>query len=359
MNWKLLLYITFIAHPNWAIATERFDSYRGIRQMGMGGASIGVVDDQTALLSNPAALGRLRDFYMTVADPVLEVGSQDDLVSGGSTNIPKMLDPQKALTQLKKYPGDRFHIMGEVFPSIAMPNFGIGVLGKLSEDAQVNKAGTAFEFDYTNDFALVTGFNFRFFGGILKLGTVARVTNRAEVRQTKLSPTATNLSLASLRNEGLGVASDIGMILTAPVKYLPSLSAVARDVGGTAYTVRKGLLHTTTGTPDRTPQTIDGAFTVQPIVGRRSRMNITFEMRDITNAYDDSLATQRYHAGFEFNYADGVFVRGGYNEGYWTAGLEFAISTYQIQITSYGEEVGALGALQEDRRYLGSFSIRF
>ena len=79
----------------------------------------------------------------------------------------------------------------------------------------------------------------------------------------------------------------------------------------------------------------------------------------MTNAYKDTVPTRDYHAGVEFNFYDMLFLRGGYNQGYWTGGLEFAISTYEIQFTSYGEEVGTKGALQEDRRYMGSFSLRF
>ncbi|MCB0384242.1 MAG: hypothetical protein KDD43_02520, partial [Bdellovibrionales bacterium] len=50
----ILLYIFSTYAAN---AGQNFEFYRGIRQMSMGGAAIAVVNDETALLSNPAGLG--------------------------------------------------------------------------------------------------------------------------------------------------------------------------------------------------------------------------------------------------------------------------------------------------------------
>ena len=79
---------------------------------------LSIDDDETALALNPAALGRLRDVYLTLADPVASLGSQDDQVAGGSAKIPDLLDPQKALNDLNNNPDMHVHGMGEIFPSI-------------------------------------------------------------------------------------------------------------------------------------------------------------------------------------------------------------------------------------------------
>ena len=49
------------AQVSWA--RERRSFYEGVRGRGMGGAQIATVNDETALLVNPAGLGKLRDFY--------------------------------------------------------------------------------------------------------------------------------------------------------------------------------------------------------------------------------------------------------------------------------------------------------
>lgn len=342
-----------------ARAQERFQFYKGVRQMGMGGAAIGAVDDETALLLNPAALGKLRESYLTLANPVLEEGASNDQIAGGSANLTKLTDPQKALTQCNSNPGKRLHGMGEIFPSVVFPNFGIGAFGRWSEDAEVDKTQQNYDFEYTEDIGIVAGFNFRFWDGIIKMGANARLIDRTQAHQPTLPTNSVGLTLNSLSNEGVGLGSDAGLIITAPTRWLPSLTAVERDIGGTSFTIRKGLSRNTTANPQEVRQTLNGAFTLSPILGNHTRSIITFEYNDILNANVDKVPTRDYHAGIEFNFYDMLFLRGGYNQGYWTGGLEFAIGTYEIQLTSYGEEVGTAGALQEDRRYMASFSLRF
>lgn len=360
MNFTVLIIVALAWFSGFAQAQERFEFYKGVRQMAMGGASIGVVDDETALLLNPAALGKLREAYITLADPVMEEGSHDDQIAGGSANLIKMNnDPQKALNQCNANPGERLHGMGEIFPSIVFPNFGIGAFGRWSEDAEVNVAKTAFDYEFTQDYGIVAGFDFRFLDGIIKLGANGRLIDRTQAYQPNLSPSSTTLVLSNLVAEGVGFGSDAGLTITLPTRWLPSLAAVVRDVGGTSFTVRKGLSRTTATNPQEIPQTLNGAFTLSPILGNHARSLWTVEYDDILNANKDLVPQRNYHGGVEFNFYDMLFLRGGYNQGYWTAGVEMAISHYQIQLSSYGEEVGTKGALQEDRRYMASFSIRF
>ena len=59
MNKTLILSISLFGAG--AGAQEIRENYNGVRSLGMGGASIAVVNDETALLLNPAALGKLSD----------------------------------------------------------------------------------------------------------------------------------------------------------------------------------------------------------------------------------------------------------------------------------------------------------
>ena len=62
-------------------------------------------------------------------------------------------------------------------------------------------------------------------------------------------------------------------------------------------------------------------------------------------------------------------MRAGYNQGYWTAGFEMDVGNSQLQIASYGEEIGDLPLISaspattytkiEDRRYVAKFAYRF
>lgn len=349
-----------------ARAEERFEFYNGVRALGMGGATVATVNDETALLSNPAGLGRLRDTFLTIADPEIDFSSATPSLVGTDTG--RLTDINEALSVLNQNPGEHLHARTQVFPSIVTTNFGLGLFVKYSLDAEVEQASTTtttttttasnFRLDYTNDTALVLGYNFRIWDGILKLGFNGRLINRSEVAQD-LNPRG-KYTIDELHAEGLGMASDVGLILTAPWVYLPTLAAVWRDVGNTKFDFGKGIFDDTDPKDPRVvEQTVDVGFSVQPILGKKSRWTLAAEYRDVLTADEEEDHFRRIHVGAEVNLADVLFLRAGMNQRYWTAGLEFASEFYQLQAATYGEEIGTSKETREDRRYVLKFSFRF
>lgn len=381
MLWSFLAWttsFTIFLSTKSSYAGERYEFYNGVRSLGMGGASVAVVNDETALISNPAALGKLRNYFVTVVDPELDLGEDTQRIVG--LNISDFMDPQKTLTDVKAFPGRRLHQRAQLFPSFVVTNFGFGVYARYSTDAFTDTALTTYTYDYRNDYAFVFGFNFRMFDGRIKLGVNARGVNRVEAKRTDIPLNSTALTFEkimadgnSLANEGFGVASDVGLILTGPWKLLPSLAFVYRDVGTTSYDINKGMFLSTSERPDRTPATLDGGFSITPILGKKTRLTFSAEMVDIMDVVEpatDEASDQvmrRVHGGIELNFSDVFFIRGGMNQGYWTAGMELAILNTQLQIASYGEEVGdvvpkgstATYTKVEDRRYVAKFAYRF
>lgn len=358
MKMKILLrfFILILLLKPWVVEAS---SFRGARQMGMGGAAIGVVNDETSLLSNPAGLGKLRDFIFTVADPEIEIGS--GAYSVARLNAMNTFDPQKTLDMIneKHAYGVPMSLRGQVFPSFVVPNFGVGLFAKQEVFALVDEEQENYRFDYFKDYAFVMGFNLSFWDGRIKLGFNGRVVNRSEVREDELSPEADDLVLDDMIKEGIGVASDIGLILTAPWAWLPSVSAVLRDAGGTSYNARRGLFKETELRPQSTNESLDVAVALFPILGNYTRASWTAEYRDILTASEEKNAMRRFHTGVEFNFYDAFFVRAGMNQMYWTAGLELALRNYQLQLASYGEEVGLGEDKMQDRRYIFKFAYRF
>ncbi len=360
-----------------AHADERYEFYNGVRSLGMGGASVATVNDETSLLVNPAALGKLRNYFLTVIDPEVDVGI--DSLPMIDLDVMRFMDPQKVLDEAKLRPGKRFHQRAQVFPSFVVTNFGFGFYGKYATDAYTDNPVTQFTYEYRNDFAFVMGFNFRMFDGRIKLGVNVRGVNRVEAKRTDIPVASIGLDLETIiggttvANEGFGVGSDAGLILTAPWKLLPTLAVVYRDAGTTSYDINKGMFLTTTDRPDRTPGTIDAGFSISPIIGKKTRMVMTADYVDVTDMVEPADEEEsdeimrRIHGGIEFNFSDTFFIRGGMNQGYWTAGVEVAMNNTQLQFATYGEEVGdvvptgsaATYVKKEDRRYVFKFAYRF
>ncbi len=339
------------------VRAELHPFYTGARQMGMGGAYTGVVNDETSLLLNPAGLGRVRDTTFTFVDPELTGSVKDtDILPAGKAaqafNVSGIKD------QLDSHPNKHFYAKVQLFPSLVTTNFGIGLLANDQISASENSATGKYSLFYRNDYAGALGYCFRFFGGVLKIGIDARLVNRTEVN-TVQDTSSTNTSLSSLARSGLGLGSDVGMVLTAPVQLLPALSVVVRDIGTTDYGLSKGFMMSTSQRPHSTAQTVDSSLSISPIGSRRTRSTITVEMQDVTNTSGQKDMIRLFHMGGEINFTDFLFLRAGFNEGYWTAGLEFATEQFQLQAASYGEEVGDYPTKSEDRRWILKGAFRF
>jgi len=340
-----------------SLASERYEFFTGVRQNGMGGASVAVANDETSLLANPATLGKLRTYIFTVVDPEV-TASDNDAAIMGQRGASDMLEPQPLLEQTKLSPGKHWHAKAQLFPSAVLTNFGIGFFGKREYNAENNPATGMFHFDYTYDTAFVLGHSIRFFDGRVKIGATGRYVNRAEAHEV-VPDTTTNLQLGDIIKEGGAVAADVGLVLTAPWIFLPTIAGVWRDVGHTSFTLNDGLFYKNGRHPDIVKQTVDVAVGLFPIHGKNVRSTFTAEYRDVLTYNEETDHMRRTHVGFELNFYDMLFFRGGMNQRYWTAGMEFSFRYFQFQAATYGEEIGTPTVTKEDRRITGKLAFRF
>lgn len=336
------------------LSTARADFYQGIRQMGMGGAAVAVVNDETSLLINPIGLGRLRVPYVTLIDPELttnmdSVGTVQDLLGD-------VTDVQEIYTELAGRLDERYFFRGQIFPSYVDRNFGLGFLAK-TEVMAVRSSTTQFlDLNYTSDWAAAGGYNYSFFGGQIKVGAAGRLIDRVQYTGT-VDPVAQGLEIKNLATEGLGLAADVGLSLSSPTALLPTISLVAKDIGDTSFTLGDGYRdYSTLTAPSKVPMTLDVAAALFPIWSNLTRGTFTVEYDDVL---EDGEFDKKFHAGVEVNLADRFFFRGGWNRGYLTGGFEWAGPYFQFQFAYYGEEVGTDANPLKDERVAIKTVFRF
>ncbi len=349
--------ILFILLFSTTTAVADFQFYRGVRQMGMGGASIAVVNDETAVLSNPNGLGRLRDYFFTIADPEITSSTSATETLIGTAGFGSVV-PEDVYNDLGDQIGDPYHFKAQMFPSIVLPNFGMGLLGRYEVLARRNQDGT-YDYNFQNDYSLNLAYNMRFWGGRIKLGFAGRLINRVEHFGVR-DPSTESLAISAMASEGMGVAVDTGLTLAAPWDWLPTFTVYVRDVGNTAFTMGSGVFgNNANGTPNTVEQSIDAAFAIFPITGKHSRATFTVEYTGIddTPSVDDHM--DRLHIGLEGNFWDAYFIRAGYHENDWTAGFEYATGLFQFQMATYSEELRFLNSTDRDRRGIIKFAFRF
>ncbi|MBC7420478.1 MAG: hypothetical protein H7328_07085 [Bdellovibrio sp.] len=336
---------------------EWFEFYNNTRSLGMGGASIAVTSDETALYRNPANLGSIRDVYGTILDPELEASSNfTGQVTGKSTGKTFEIDEIKSVLDGNR--GSYYHAKAQLSPSLVRRNLGFGLLYKNDVSAEMNTAGTLLDLKYQSDIAAVLGGNLRLFDGRIKIGASAKFINRIEAINPALS-TAGSTDLATVGSEGSAFAFDAGILLQAPWTFIPTLGAVIRDIGDTKFDKHDGLRLKTATRPTTVKQSVDVAAAIFPIHGNQFRSVWTLEYSDVTNSRIDTDNAKRMHVGIEFNARDIFFLRMGYNQRYWTAGFEISSEKLQWQVSSYGEEIGTENSPREDRRLNTKLSLRF
>lgn len=354
-TWLLLLFSSFV----WG--TERMEFYNGIRPLGMGNASTAAVNDETALLINPAGLGKLRDFFGTILDPEIDIGSSAmNIYRAKSFSNP--VSVSQVMPAVTAAPGEYYYSRMQVFPSFVAKNFGIGIFAK-NELAAIAESATSASLFFRDDLAILLGYNFRFWDGRIKIGFTGKMVSRTEINETGLDPaTATDvptLAAADKAKHGLGIGADVGMILTAPWKNLPTLALVAHDLGNTSYDKTYFSRLSTPSKPTPSAQDVDAGFSFQVIHKPNIRSLWTIDYKGILTAKDEEDPTKLYHFGMELNFGDVFFVRTGYNQRYATLGFELASERFQFQVASYGEEIGTSASPKEDRRNVAKFTFRF
>lgn len=346
-----------------ASARERRQFYSGVRSLGMGGTQVAIVNDETALATNPAALGKLRDFYGTIFDPELDVTAKiTEMQRADAFSQPfKIDDVMDTMITETDIP---YHARFQMLPSFVARNFGIGLFLNQTLDGLATSP-TQVDLYSRNDVGLLLGYNLRLWDGRIKIGFVGKVINREELDEPTFNPTAQaldepSLAAAGLLKEGTGVGADVGVVLTAPWTMLPTLAAVLHDVGNTAYDKSPGLrLPEATQRPATVTQDLDVGISVSPIHRNNLRSVWSIEYKGVLTAKDETDKAKLLHFGTEFNFGDVFFLRAGYNQRYWTAGFELASEHFQFQIASYGEEIGDETAPREDRRFVLKTVYRF
>lgn len=354
ISW-LLITMTLIL-PS-AQGAELMPFFRTVRAQAMGGASVATVNDENSLFLNPAGLGKIRSAYFALINPELEANFDANDAIVNSKEFSALTNPQQLLDLARRYPDKVLHTHAQFLPAFVTTNFGIGLYGNYSINGELVSTTNTFNYQYLNDYGAVMGYCFRLFNGRIKFGISGKIVNRVHVDDSFPS-TSTDLSLTDMVSEGTGAGVDAGLILTAPWTFLPTISAAVHDVGNTKFNLGSGYFFKTGRTPSPQQQSIDVAAAIFPIHNKSTRSTFTVEWRDIQNPESQDFY-RRIHAGFELNFSDILFLRAGMNQRYYTAGLELVIGRQQIQIATYGEEIGTPTNNREDRRFIGQFGFRF
>ncbi len=324
-----------------ALGVSLFDSTTSVRAMGMGGAYTAVVSDSYSLFYNPAGLAKNTGVHWRIGD--LRVGASNEKalssLTGGGADLSAILQPLY---------GEPIWTGAGLNFALTFPYFGMIVYDNLNLDLNLeNPAYIDLEIEVANDLGVGIGFAFPVIPKFLYTGVnikrIGRTGGKLNLRGGTLGDPDYDIG-AALNNVGVGYSLDLGFNFTFPAPLVtPTFSFVWKDVGLTTFD--------NVNLPRDDENMIFGAaaeielplFTITP----------SFELRHLTNS--DMQLANKIHMGIEFGLPM-LDIRGGLNQGYYTLGLGMSLGPLDIELATYGVELGDYPGQLEDRRYVLSFS---
>jgi hypothetical protein len=203
-------------------------------------------------------------------------------------------------------------------------------------------------------------------GKFINRGFASKSINSIEVA------TDPNLVSADDLKEGFTIDFDLGILYTPELpneglfwKTLrlarPTFGAVVRNIGEFGFGQSLGLLGNQTGQPEKLYRTIDlGTRWEYPdlwIFGGRGVMDV----RDILHPKFNF--QKGLHLGFEFDWTMSSWWRGAYrvglSQGFLTLGASAMLGIFNLDLVTYGEDVGTYGAPKENRLYMLKMNLNF
>jgi hypothetical protein len=237
-----------------------------------------------------------------------------------------------------------------------MKGFAIGAYDFLNLSLNLsNPAYPNLNFNITNDIGFIAGTAVSLLpDDIFRIGFVAKRITRYGARLPigpSILATLNNSQLqAMVNNYGTGYGLDAGVLIELPVASRPTFSFVWHDIGQTRILPISG----TSAPPPMENNAVAGFA-----------MNFKSALVDIRPAIEFRHANlgseqlgKRLHMGLEIQ-LPGLALRGGANQGYYTAGFGLNMNYLKIEAATYGVELNTYPGQLEDRRYILQVTLDF
>ena len=333
----------FIFTSFTATAAPLQDMNTSVRALGMGNAYIGMAQGLDALFYNPAGLARNPGVSWTIVDPKVGASGYEAFTRvQGLQNAGDLSDTLEALYGENVWLGVGAKT-GMTFPLLAFAVYD-------SADASLavhNPAYTSIGVDVVNDFGYAAGIGVPVLPGVdvgMGIKWIKRLGSRVPLGASLIGSLDPDVIMQNIRNEGIGYGLDLGMNISIPTPIQPTFSFAWRNVGNTKFRTANTSM---TAPPTEPSEMIIGAALGihLPLVS----VTPTFDYRYLNRS--DVQLSKKINFGVEVSLPL-IDIRGGFHQGYYSAGVGLNLGMFRIDAATYGEELGEYAGQKEDRRYM-------
>lgn len=324
------------------------DMNTSVRALGMGNAYIGVAQGLDALFYNPAGLARNPGVSWTIADPKVGASGYEAF-----TRVQGLQSSGDFADTLEALYGENIWVgagakTGMTFPMIAFSVYD-------SADVNLsphNPAYTSVGVNVVNDFGYTAGVGAMVGPGVelgMALKYVKRLGSRVPLGASLVGSLDPDVILENIKQEGTGYGLDLGMNITIPAPIQPTISFAWRNVGDTKF--RAANVNGAAPPSERSEMIIGAALDINAAL---VSVTPTFDFRYLNRS--DVQLTKKINFGVEVGLPL-LDIRGGFHQGYYSAGVGLNLGMLRVDAATYGEELGEYAGQKEDRRYIVQVSM--
>lgn len=355
--------------PDYSIHQE----YTSTRALGMGNAFTAIADDHSTIFYNPAGLAVRKDGHLRM---FLRAGLDGDALDLNK-DIKDAGDNEVAMAEaLEKHYGEHVYFRAPTIGMLlAKPKWSLAIIPvDFSVDAALHRSlGPSVFVNAYLDTTIAFGR-----GKIVRLpfskkkklavGWSLKTIHRAHYSDVVQSAQLANdedLVSIDRASEGLTLDADIGALYSLTqnenAKVQSNLALVVRNVFDYGFPVNFGLLNKDANEPPDLIRRVDLGSSVSVKRLWIFEPKFSVDIRDM--GHPNWTFKKGFHAGTEmawkiFNWWKGHWSA-GINQGYWTAGFGARMAIFQLDLATWGEEVGTSGAPHESRRYILEAALDF
>jgi hypothetical protein len=342
--------LLFLALSGFAAQAEMMTINSTARALGMGDAYMGLADDSSSLFYNPAGLARvsglnLKIFGLRAGASGMEAYEKIKDLNGD--------DDEGYANALRELYGEHVWsgVGGET--SFTMPMIGFAVYNHL--DALIQVDNPVYPEIYTsvvNDYGYVLGFGVPI-APVFHLGANFKYVKRSGARVPYGASFVADLDPDAIYDNvtrwGKGYGVDLGANFVIPAPFFSAvLSGTWKNVGEMAF---KSNDPNTNIPSEKNDVSVGVALSFDtPLLSVSPAVDVRYLNRE------DLQLTRKLNFGIEIG-VPLLDIRGGFHEGYYTAGAGVNLGLFQVDVATYGVELGAYPGQIEDRRYVVEFSM--
>ncbi len=329
--------------------------YVGSSSEAMGGVVIPLSEEAgNSLMNNPAALARYQGFR---SEPLnLNFVANSNSVSNLATTLGNTFSLGGISGTMNSNANKEFGMGISNISAFTWNGFGVGVV--LQEFSSGASDGTNVKYHVVSQLIPTVGYGFGLARNIIRVGYSLQYVN-----QTSGDATGTSNSSASFLNglqKGNGFSHNVSVNFAMPFTYLPTLSVMARNLGGLHFASGALLSRGTSisGVPGTEAMTVDVAFDFLVRITGTFKTHWYFEYKDLTNHTSFPSIFEKLSTGLDLSFSPNFALRAGMTGiAEFSGGLGYRSEHSEISLAYYNEKSPFSNTPSWDTRYALQYKV--